>query len=403
MITLEGIGLAVAGGIGGAATRRWELGSEFHYMPGDAGPAAGAGAPWDEAATCYGSGRDALRALVRHGRSRRGWKRIWLPTYYCPEVAASLADTGVAVRFYADGPLQPAAEPPAAEPGDVVLECNTFGLRSRPAAGPAADGVDIVEDHTHDPWSDWAQLSRADWCFASLRKALPVPDGAVLWSPRRHRLPPAPAVTPQHEQAAMRKLAAMVLKALYLDGFEVDKSVFRALSVVGEAHIAAADGAESGMTRWSAAMLGRFPLQAWRERRRENHRALRDAVADLPWLRVLGPGDDHGSCPFSVVLVLRSEEHRDVVRRGLLGSAVYPAILWPLDGSAAEIPRADRALSRRLLSVSCDMRYDARDMERVAWLLRGIGARLGRIHGHTPIPAPATPRPAAHPGDGGAA
>ena len=38
----------------------------------------------------------------------------------------------------------------------------------------------LIEDHIHDPLSDWSQSSNADYAVASLRKTLPVPIGAML-------------------------------------------------------------------------------------------------------------------------------------------------------------------------------------------------------------------------------
>ena len=74
---------------------------------------------------------------------------------------------------------------------DVVLAVNYFGVR---AGEPWQQWREkhacvLLEDHSHDPVSGWAQSSRADYAFSSLRKTMPVPDGAILWSPLGHPLP----------------------------------------------------------------------------------------------------------------------------------------------------------------------------------------------------------------------
>jgi hypothetical protein len=68
---------------------------------------------------------------------------------------------------------------------------NYFGLRTPPDL-ELPEGVEVLEDHSHDPVSAWAEQSSADFCLASLRKTLPINDGGALWSPVGHRLPPAP-------------------------------------------------------------------------------------------------------------------------------------------------------------------------------------------------------------------
>jgi len=72
---------------------RWEQGSEFHW-PSALSPAA-ASISWPEAASFWGSGRDAFRALLLHGQQTRGWRRLWIPAYFCQEVAKVLQSTGV--------------------------------------------------------------------------------------------------------------------------------------------------------------------------------------------------------------------------------------------------------------------------------------------------------------------
>ena len=111
------------------------------------------------------------------GVRERGWHRCFIPTYFCQEVTATIAETGVEVAAYEDSPLNAAPESVAviAGSGDLVLLVNYFGLRDvRAYDSVRACGADILEDHTHDPWSSWARSSKAEYCLASLRKTLTV-------------------------------------------------------------------------------------------------------------------------------------------------------------------------------------------------------------------------------------
>ncbi|UCG42174.1 MAG: hypothetical protein JSU73_09880 [candidate division WOR-3 bacterium] len=321
----------------------------------------------------FGTARDALRGLLADGSTRRCWRRLWIPSYFCQDVVASLRSTGIVLVTYTDDPENPLTVGNARFlPGDALLVVNYFGLRGMPSYDRLLpDTVAIIEDHTHDPWSVWAINSEADWCVASLRKTLPVPDGAVLWSPVGHPLFSEPALTVDRRAASLEKLAAMALKALYLEGLLGDKEFFRRLAISGEGRIASGD--VSGITEWTRALLRTFPTGTWRERRRENHRVLLSAIGGIPWATVLRPQDAVDVCPFSGIVLFDSAERRDHVRECLMASRVYPTILWPLESLALPgIPPENVDFSRRMLSIHCDMRYSRADMLRVAEMIRLI-------------------------------
>jgi hypothetical protein len=347
---------------------RWEQGSEFHWHdPGSPGEDADRDWLLGLDAIAHASGRGALQALVEHG----GWTRVWLPSYVCAELAAAL---GERVRFYADDPTRPSPPEPSrvgAEAGDAVVRINYFGLRGpASAARLRARGVVVIDDHTHDPCGPWAKSSDADYCLASLRKSLPLPDGALSWSPLGHALPPpAPA-----SEAAAAKLPAMLLKALYLAGQPVSKAVFRELAVAGEARLGALGVA--GMSAVSTQLLACLKVAELRRRRRENFASLAAALAGE--LELLAPAAP-GLSPFAGVLRFSSAEARERVRRRLIAARIYPAVLWPLDElsepgvSTSHRERFPAAceLGDRLLALHCDGRYGPADMRRVAEVVLG--------------------------------
>jgi hypothetical protein len=258
---------------------------------------------------------------------------------------------------------------PDARSGDAVLVMNYFGLRKAVRA-PRRDGVEIIEDHSHDPSSHWAATSNADFCVASLRKTLPLPDGGVLWSPLSHPLPPPPRLTLQRSRSASTKLAAMILKAMYLDGHRVDKSNYRALALQGEEGLAVPG--VSAISDISGAIVGSFPGDAWRRARAENHALLASLLRRVEWARVVRPADN-ACVPFSCVLVVDSAERRERVRLHLIKERVFPAVLWPLEQTILPVHPQLRELSRTLLSIHCDGRYGPKDMDRVAEIVNRSG------------------------------
>lgn len=350
---------------------RWEQGSEYHAMFGTPASAVHLH-PWTDRAQYLGSGRDALRAVMAEGLTHRGWKRFWVPSFFCQEVVESILQVGLPIFPYASGPEEPhpVLEGVPLLPGDAVLRVNQFGLQSlQPLRGQRREGVEYVDDHTHDPWSQSAWNSDSDWCVASLRKTVPVPDGGVLWSPLAHRLPPDYPLSPERRLASAQKLSAMLLKDSYLRGENLEKKVFRLLAVEGEKGIGM--GLPSGMSTWSRDLMENLPLAAWREQRKENHLRLSALLAGLPGARVLESQKDDQGCPYLVVMIFDHPEGRETLKRELVSNRIYPGTHWSLDKPAIDgIPANHLDLSRRILTIHCDMRYGEKDLDRVASTIR---------------------------------
>jgi hypothetical protein len=305
----------------------------------------------------------------------RGWRRLWVPSYFCQLVVSSLLSTGIPIKTYPSRPGEDGWEAlvPSLRAGDAVLRINYFGLQGKPVGtGPIPDGIDIIENHTHDPWSSWAEQSDADWCVASFRKTLPLPDGGALWSPRGHPLPAELAPTSDHCRISLEKLASMVMKGMYLQGHTIRKEVYRSLSHGAESEFA--QGNLSGMPAWTRELLQALPFREWREHRARNHRALYKALSATPWVRMPRARDGEGSVPFGAVLCFDTARRRAHVQGKLIEEGVYPAVLWPLEQlSIRGVTDSDVEWSRRMLFIHCDVRYDTADMEFIASMVGRFG------------------------------
>ena len=329
---------------------RWEAGSDFG-LSSETGDTV---LPWDaQPFSLWGSGRDALRGLLDWGREHHGWRSILVPTYFCQDVVSSTL-RAAPVRTYSWSPLSGPTVVPARE-GDVVLIPAVFGARPNVRA---EGGVMTIEDHSHDLLAPWATASRADYAIASLRKTLPLPDGGVVWSPSDLSVPPEVPITEQHASSALLRLSAMILKRDYLAGERVMKKAYRQMSVTGERMMAS--GHPSGISSYSRARLATLPVREWRSRRARNMDLLRVRLGALDLFEVL-------DFPYMLILLFAEAQARDRVRDRLIDLAVYPGVLWPLEDPVVDgIADEHVVLSRRVLALPCDQRYDADDMERVA-------------------------------------
>jgi hypothetical protein len=350
---------------------RWEFGSEYHWMGTENNP-TNVPYPWGAQGIYVSCGRDAISVLLRHGMKQRGWKRIWVPSYYCHQVLNSINGTGIIVQYYDFNPVSILDHKyfENAKTDDVILIVNYFGLTGKDQiAIDANNRFEIIEDHTHDPFSEWAFTSTADWCVSSLRKALPLPDGGVFWSPQSHALPDEMNVTAEKCEVSLRKLTAMYLKAEYLHGAQVEKDAFRELFESSESGFVS--DAISGITPWSRNLLDRFPIDHWRNVRIQNYKYLVSLIEDLPGIMVVRSSSRSLVCPFSVIIVFQENAQRQFVRERLIAANVYPAILWPIIRESYighHPPHNDIDFSSTMLSLPCDMRYSQNDVEITAKL-----------------------------------
>ena len=341
-----------------------EFGSDFHYIA----PTGGSNTLRDffPSANYYADGRQALIDLYRS----QGWKRLWVPEYFCYDVIASLKEAGLELQFYADYPgywedgktLESIQRIGHFKQGDAVLRVNYFGMRSY--RSPEKLMVPVVEDHTHDLIGGWALNTTADWCIASLRKSLPVSEGGMLWSPVGLKLPKAPVASKENEEIASIRWEAMRLKARYLAGEDVEKAAFRAGLVDTEEYFDRAD--VCALDRQSQKFLWSFDIRDWYNKKRENWELLFDIRKD--GVRVLRP-DSMGCYPFSLILVFMTGEERDRVRKSLIEKQIYPAILWnvpaPTEGEVFK-------MSKGMLSIHCDARYTKEDILQMKSIIESI-------------------------------
>ena len=337
-----------------------EFGSDFHYIP----PIGGGNTLRDffPSANYYADGRQSLIDLYRS----QGWQRLWVPEYFCYDVIESLNEAGLELRFYADYPGNNDNGNDNLNVnfrvGDAILRVNYFGTRGY--RSPEKLNIPVVEDHTHDLIGSWAINSHADWCIASLRKTLPIPEGGILWSPVGLKLPEQLEKSDENERVAAIRWEAMKLKSRYLAGENVDKASFRAGYVDTEPFFDAAP--VCALDEGSKEYLHSFDIQDWYKRKRENWEILRDIKKE--GVRVLG-FENYGCYPFSLVLVFDFQIDRDKVRKALIENQIYPAILWnvpsPTEGEIFKF-------SRGMLSIHCDARYTRADIVTMKSIIESV-------------------------------
>ena len=350
-------------------TDRWEVGGEFHWMGLPPPPFA----PWPKRARWYLLARHALVAVLQ--TLRPAPQRLWVPSYFCFAVA-DYWRSFLKVVTYRAHPKHVEPDWTTLRPAvtDIVIAVNYFGISNGECWQDwhKRNECILVEDHSHDPISGWALRSHAEYAFASLRKTLPVPDGAILWSPRGLPLPPSGC---GESKASALKLAAMLWKREYLAGTSPAKTkqIYRAWQQAGER--AFDDSAVSFATDLSQQYLSKGVPLKWRERRADNARLLISMLRGNETFRPIFLEWPEHAAPLGVVLEFNSEKQRDATRQSLQKSAIYCPVHWP---PTSRCEPTARDLAKRLLTIPTDQRYGQSEMQKIAAVLKNSSGKRAR-------------------------
>lgn len=345
---------------------RWEVGSEFDWS-NDAIAPAGSVSLLPETYELFSTGRSILLSIQRLLNGDQGRLRLHLPSFFCMDVAADLK-TVFDLCWYRDLPIEQAPDFNSLRPlpGDLVLAVNFFGVREGKVWQDwlcQHDDIILIEDHTHDPFSPWAQQSTAHYAMASLRKTLPIPDGAIIWSPQKMKLPqPSSSVS----SGAYQKLAAMLLKRAYLSGANISKDAYRLLQVQGEQCLSAETNSTAlSFTYNILSCLNISELRQQREVNIQHFLQLTLAEPHTSWMPIFTAWPP-GAVPFNSILVCKNTEIRDELRKFLITQNIFAAIHWqqPLKELSANDSVA-MDLSNRILTIPTDHRYSFNDITRI--------------------------------------
>ena len=286
--------------------------------------------------------RSAFAALAAQHPSAA----VWLPAFLCADLVSDAFAARVRLYPVLEG-FTPDLAPveTQARPGDLVLLAGAFGLPI--TAKPRRTDLVIVEDR--------AQALDAGpsmgWTLYSPRKLLGVADGGLLVSPDGATPAPQPAAAADAE-ALWR---APDLRAA--DPMGRDNAAWHAANQAKEA---AMDATAQAMTDRSRAVLARTSLASltaprWANwRRLDAHLSRWSALPETPAAPPLG-------------YVLRLEPTvRDRLLAHLHTQRIFAAVHWPrIVGPADAFPR-ETAWTRELVTLPCDHRYGAAEMDRIA-------------------------------------
>jgi hypothetical protein len=314
------------------------------------------------------SGRGALSLVFRALRGK-GVHRVHLPAFICGSVVAAAKASGLDCSYYPVGwDLSPEPDPPRRA---AVLFVDYFGWRSEAIqvfAQNAEFDSPVVEDACQALLSHWpAERTAGHHVVLSPRKFAPVT--LCGWSSLADYTPGASS---ELERMAWQSLASRLVKGTYMSHSE--QPVNRDLESFYLASFAEIEGYLDGncdpteITTLAASLIRRVDWRGVGSSRRRNWVALNECLAGH--VEPLFDRLPTSVVPLGYVVKLRD---RDKIRRMLAERRVFCAVHWPLaqDVSASSFPTS-AMLSRSLLTLPIDQRYECGDMERLAEIVRSV-------------------------------
>lgn len=334
-----------------------EYGSDFHFMDFSGIYESPGIQDIYTQSNLFFSGRTALYNLIQKGVALYNWQNIYLPEYYCHDVDAFIKALPVNVLYYNDGPYNTEIIDTAAldKKNNAFIHVNYFGLNAYSRL--ELNNAFIIEDHTHDLTSEWALNSTAHYCFASLRKSLPVATGGIIWSPQKLELPQVTEEKNLGNTAAYMKLAAMFLKKEYLNEHYTNKQDFRNLFINSESLFESHE-TNGALPSIIQSAIKTIPIETLRVRKINNYKHLSNAILEkeIVWQHQI-----QDMCPFGFILFFREAKQRDKMKAYLIKNNIYPAVLWPNQKATKA-----KEFSEKILLIHCDVRYNLADMQCIA-------------------------------------
>ncbi len=212
-------------------------------------------------------------------------------------------------------------------------------------------GFTIVEDTTHSIFTNPNVIG--DYCICSLRKWFPVPDGGALYSTieLNHNL-----LQDTLEKNSALKLEAMILKKWYIEKKVQYNAIYRDIFEKEEHQLDMQEKVYQ-ISAISQRLLQCFSVNEMIQKRKKNYQELKAFLTTNGFENILKTEE---MIPIAYPIYIKGRDH---FRTYLIEHQVYCAVHWPLEGIEHEDYEEAEDISRNIISLPIDQRYDKKHMK----------------------------------------
>lgn len=310
----------------------------------------------DSAQIGFSNARSALSALLKESDP----PRLFLPAYICQSVVDACVEANCAIIYYG---LNDSLEPDVpfleriAKTGDAILAVNYFGRSAGDCFITFANKhpeITFIEDCAQS--FDTGQKPWGNWRLFSPRKLVGVADGGFIVhtgsGPAPYSILPDRAINPE---------ADIIWKAALLRAEDPDGTSNDLWHSINQQREKSIKVNRQRITDLSHETLTKLNASAIASKRRSNYTTLHKQLSSI----ALYKNNELKGVPFGYPVRVEAER-RDVLAAVLIAERIFHAIHWStLPSPAAAFPR-EHSLSREILTLPCDQRYDDQDMARIA-------------------------------------
>ena len=313
------------------------------------------------------SGRSAIRGAIFLALKNATVKNAWVPFYSCPSMIKPFHDAGVDVHYYGMG--YDLAEPsglPEKLDNSIFLFTHYFGKYNRRIVSyleaARTSNTTVIEDVVQSCMNP-NQGKVGDYVVNSLRKFLPIPDGAILVGPQVNEI----ELQPPDEKFISLSLIAKIIRA---DAAESD---IRHLAYKEEAEqILNKSQNLRRISNFSEYFLRKFDLAKIHTVRRQNWQFLSECFKSdrltKTGIKPLYNNITVSEIPLLFPVVVDMSQ-RDAILAELRSKNVFCPVHWRLDRPEQNWLLPDYHLSQSLFSIPVDQRMSTSSLEHLVDML----------------------------------
>jgi len=300
---------------------------------------------------------------------------VYLPSYCCHTMLEPFVSNSIQIKFYDvllndNGGLKPAID--LTINCDAILVMNYFGF--------VIDGLDkiidhfknikhaiIIEDSTHSVFCSKPFSSNSDYVFLSFRKWFATPGGAL--ASKLNSEFNVTAKKASYVPFVNQKIEAMRLKKQYMKSSNDEKPSFLDIFHSAES-LLDRDYKNYIIDDLSLGIINLLNIEKLKAKRVSNAQILIKNLNNSMKYRLLFNTVTPDDCPLSVPLIVKKSV-RNELKNHLIKNKIFCPVHWP-KSSLHVLNDQSNIIFDSELSLICDQRYDAADMEKIVSVINNF-------------------------------
>tara|TARA_R110000796_G_scaffold252631_2_gene389327 strand:- start:10295 stop:11359 length:1065 start_codon:yes stop_codon:yes gene_type:complete len=304
------------------------------------------------------TGRHAIKHLIELIDKQQKISTIWLPNYYCQHVTNWLKTNFKNISFYS---IDPFFEEKSfniidfAKKDDVVILNNFWGIFKYNIPTTKEKPI-CIEDHSHGWLSDSCLNSQADYCFASLRKTLPIPLGGIAWSPKQNEISKNNSIIDKDPFYQIWNIIdnAMKLKADFITNSSTDKNKY--LSLISKTEEALHNQHDVlKLKNEHKEYITTFLNKDYNFYKSKNLKYILEKIKPNKHFKLIC---NESNSSFGLHIIFKDRKKFEDFKLHLIKNIIYPSELWPDNILNTEF--------KYMMNIHIDFRYDFKDMSHIA-------------------------------------